>query len=250
MPLFLFIGTADQSQESDNEIAAFEGESFAMEEKFSFLTASVLRSFVSRRVSRKDVVASLMGINCLKKVFDGPNQCLFRNQRTKLNSASSLEEVWIIIGEYWSFFDYYVFTQIVKLFGNQDDKQHLGEYEQKFNEYIKRRVFPITIGSGSRDDSVQYLVKLDSTYDGCEIGRLKRFQLRLSEILNLDPGILRLSQIKRGSIEMIFQIPVFVVELIFPLSISQEESLKDLQVILMQCGVYTFPSKVILVVYV
>ena len=40
---------------------------------------------------------------------------------------------------------------IVKLFGNQDDKQHLDEYEQKFNEYIKRRVFPITIDTGSQD---------------------------------------------------------------------------------------------------
>ena len=215
-----------------------------MEEKFSFLTASVLRSFVSRRVSRKDVVASLMGINCFKKFsIVQTNAYIFRNQRTKLNSASSLEEVWIIIREYWSFFDYYVFTQIVKLFGNQDDKQHLDEYEQKFNEYIKRRVFPITIGSGSQDDSVQYLVKLDSTYDGCEIGRLKRFQLRLSEILNLNPNVLRLSQVKRGSIKMIFQIPVFVIELVFPLSISQEESLKDLQVIQMQCGVYTFHQR-------
>ena len=69
-----------------------------MEEEFSALTASVLRSLISRRVSQKEVVASLMGINCLKKVLDGPNQCLFCNQRTKLNSASSLEDVWIIIG--------------------------------------------------------------------------------------------------------------------------------------------------------
>ena len=120
-------GTPDLAQESDRDSAILEGESIAMEQEFNTLTASILRSLSSRNISEKKVVASLMGIQCLKKVFDGPNQCLFRMQRTKLNNAKSLEEIWIIIGEYWSFFDYYVITQIVNSFGSQEDKECLNK---------------------------------------------------------------------------------------------------------------------------
>ena len=238
--LTIIIGTPDLAQGTDGDSAILEGESIAMEQEFNTLTTSILRSLTSRRISKKKVVASLMGIQCLKKVFDSPNQCLFRMQRTKLNNASSLEEIWIIIGEYWSFFDYYVIAHIVDSFGSREDKKCLDKYERKFNEYVKKRVFPISIGSGSRNDSARFLVKLDSTYDGCEIGRLKSFQIRLSGILNLNPEVLKLSQIRRGSIILNFQIPVFIVNLFLPLSASQKEALVDLKVVEMQCGDYSF----------
>ena len=153
----------------------------------------------------------------------------------------------MIIGDYVSFFDYDLIVQIVNSLGSEQDKRNITEYEEKFKEYAKRRFSPLTVASDSREDGREMFVKLDSTYNGCEAVRLKRFCTKLSELLNLNSGILKLRSIKNGCFELIFEIPVFIVGNIFPLSVGQEIVLQEMGVLQLHCGGYSYPSKVLTV---
>ena len=222
-----------------------EGQLQFMDLQFNALTSSILRSLVSQKIPKQKLVAHLKGINCLKKVYKGRNQCLFCMQKSKLDNASTLYDVWEIIEPYFSFFDFEIISQIVKSLGTDDDKKAVVEYKGKFKCYIlNRKVSPMTIRSDIREDGVEMFVKLDSAYDGCEGATLVRFRMWLSTLLNLaDGSVLQLCKISVGCVELTFDIPVFIANTILPLSVYQEAGLKELKVIQLNCEDYSFPLK-------
>ena len=84
-------------------------------------------------------------------------------------------------------------------------------------------------------------VKLDSAYDEYDLSGIKRFQLRLSEILNTAYEVLRLCSVEKGCFKLTFLIPSFLKDIIFPLSSEQELELKKMKVLKLECGDYSFP---------
>ena len=119
-----------------------EADSMKMENQFSNLVSQLLNSLQIRRVSKESLVASLVGFNTLKKVFGRRNQCVFRAQRRKLVRYSTIAEVWQIIGDYFSFFDYEMVDQITASLGTDVDKENMKLYKIKFIGYAKRRLSP------------------------------------------------------------------------------------------------------------
>ncbi len=85
------------------------------------------------------------------------------------------------------------------------------------------------ISSGSGENLI---VKLDSTYDECEVSRLKLFEWNLCSILHLNKGVLKLCKIDDGCVELTFSLPIqFITSDIFPLKADQEHALKSQGVI-------------------
>ena len=64
----------------------------------------------------------------------------------------------------------------------------------------------------------------------------------IGDILRVEPSTLYLCRIDDGCIELLFQVPPFVEEDIFPLSMEQERSLTSVGVIKLTCGNYSFPQ--------
>ena len=166
-----------------------ELDSTQMEIKFNTLVCQLWDSLETRRIAKESVVACLMGFNCLKKVFCGRNQCVFRTQRRNLDQCSTIAEILRIIADYFSFFGYDIIEQITNKLGTDEDKDHMKLYKTSFIRYAKRRVVKGNISSGSGENVI---VKLDSTYDNCEVSRLKLFEWNLCSILNLNEGVLKL----------------------------------------------------------
>ncbi len=219
-----------------------EVDSMKMEKKFADLVAQLNQS---HEITKDSLVTCLVGINCLKKVFDKENPCLFRCQREKLSKCSNTAEVWQIIADYFSFFDYYMVELITNRLGTDVDKENMRQYKTDFIEYAKRRVVKEKIGSDSREDTVNMIVKLDYTYDNCEMSRLKfLFESNLSSILNLNDGVLKLGKIDDGCIELTFLLPYFITSYIFPLSTDQEHALQGQGVLQLHCGDVHYPAEV------
>ncbi len=181
-----------------------------------------------------------MGFNCLNKVFDR-NQCVFGDQKDKICQCSTIAEVWQIIADYFSFFDYDMVELITKRFGTDVDKENMKLYKTKF---AKRVLEKGEISSDSREDTVTMIVKLDSSYDNCEISRLKLFEWNLSSILNLNDVVLKLVKINDGCIELTFLLPSFITSDIFPLSTDQERALQSQGVLQLHCGNVHYQAEV------
>ena len=210
--------------------------------------SNVHQSLITQKISKESFVACLMGFSCLTKVFGKSKQSRFRKQRRKFNKKSAtVTTVWNIIGDYISFFDYEVLETIVDALGTDQDKQNMAEYKNDFKAYAGRHLFiqiPSQNDPSPKEGNVLLFVLLDSSYNGCTIGHLKKLQNKLSTIFNLASGVLQLRKVKKGSVQLVFEIPCFTADAIFPLSLDQEVALLELRVTQLDCGNYHFRAKV------
>ena len=225
------------------DTAMLEVDSMKMEINFNTLVSQLCCSLETRGIAKESVVACLMGLSSLKKVFCGGNQCVFRAQRNNLDQCSTIPEVWRIIGDYFSFFDYDIIEQITSRLGTDEDKDNMKLYKTNFVRYARRRLVKGNISSGSGENLI---VKLDSTYDECEVSRLKLFEWNLCSILHLNKGVLKLCKIDDGCVELTFSLPIqFITSDIFPLKADQEHALKSQGVIDLRCGNTHYKAEVI-----
>ena len=232
-------------------IEGLEHDSDEIERKFAKLVASIYRSLVTRNISKESLVACLMGFSCLTAVFGNTKKSRFHKQRRKFEDPSTtVSTVWTIIGHYFSFFDYDILEMITDSLGTDKDKQEFAEYKEHFNTYARRGLFTLQSISSKNFSSTStskgnalMIVELDSSYDNCEIGHLKRLQTKMSEVLNINKSVLQLRKVKMGSVQLMFEIPNCITKDILPLSPDQESALGKLGVKQLDCGDYHFRVK-------
>ena len=215
--------------------------------KFWYLHSRVLKSLCEQNVSVDKLVAHLLSLHAFDPVYKDSQKPALQTFFRELRSAGSIEDVLFIIREYISFFNYRVIEHIVDGLGTDKDKVELQNYEKDFDEYSKRRVYecPPEYGSKNDADHADLVVKVDSVYEDFTVKELKKFQFRLSRILHISPqSVLRLCRVEEGCLQLIFQVPSFVQQVIFPLSSEQASALTAESVIRLTCGNYQFAAKV------
>ena len=215
--------------------------------KFWHLHSRVYKSLCERNVPVDKLVAHLLSLHAFDPVYKDSQKPALQPFIKELRSAKSIEDVLFIIRDYFSFFNYRVIEHIVDGLGTDQDRVELQNYERDFDEYSKRRVYecPPEYGSKSDAEHVDLVVKVDSVFEEFTVKELKKFQYRLGRIFCVSPqSVLRLCRVEEGCLQLIFQVPSFVQQEIFPLSSEQEKALAAESVIRLTCGDYQFTTKV------
>jgi len=167
---------------------------------------------------------------------------LLLNQLDEINRAKTAEEVFHILRDYHSFFNYGVIESIIGWFGTPDNKKQLEAYKERFKGFCKRRTFecpPDIFGHCADKGKSDLVVKLQGAMDP-SLTDVTDLRYTLSDILEVKPDTLYLYGIKEGCVELMFQVPSFIVEDIFPLSVEQERSLPSIGVSRLTCGSYSY----------
>ena len=103
----------------------------------------------------------------------------------------------------------------------------LQNYEKEFDQYSKCRVYecPPEYGSKSSAGHVDLVLKIDSLYEEFTVNyhELKKFQYWIFCVA--PQSVLHLCQVEEGCLQLIFKVPSFVQQEIFPLSSEQESAL-------------------------
>ena len=215
--------------------------------KFWRLHSRVYESLCERNVSVDRLVAHLLSLRAFDPVYKDSQKPALQPFIKELQSAKSIGDVLYIVRDFTSFFNYRVIEHIVEGLGTDQDRAELQNYKREFDEYSKRRVYecPPDYGSKSNDEDVDLVVKVDSVYEDFTVKELKKFQYRLGRILHVSSqSVLRLCQVEEGCVQLIFQVPSFVQQEIFPLSSEQEMALAAQGVIRLTCGDHQFDGKV------
>ena len=236
-----------RDEEYKDRLRVLEKESNEMDLKFNQLTSGIFKSLKARNISKVEFLPYLMGLNIMQPTYQGSTEVVFRKRRRELMECPTIDEVWWIVSDYFSFFNYKLLEQIVSNLGTKEDKESVATYKQEFHIYAKRLLSecPSQFGSRSKEDDCKDLtVKLDSSYDDCTLCYLEELENKLSDILQLEYGVMRLCHVLPGCYELTFQVPSFVESAVFPLSSDQEVALKTLGVIRLRCGDYKYPSEV------
>ena len=222
-------------------------ESEDIADKFWYLYSRVYKSLCERNVPVDNLVTHLLLLRAFDPVYNSSQKPALQTFFQDLQSAESIEKVLYIISDYFSFFNYRVIEHIVDGLGTDQDRVELQNYKREFDEYSKRRIYecPPDYGSKSSVDHADLVFKVDSMYDDFTVEELSKFQHKLSRILGVSPqSVLRLCRVEEGCLQLIFQVPSFVQQEIFPLTSEQETALAAEGVIRLTCGDYKFAAKV------
>ena len=215
--------------------------------KFQQLLSIVYKSLCEQKVSVDTLVTHLLSLGALDPVSKQSQKPLLQTYFQELQNAGSIENVLWVIRDYFSFFNYRVIEHIVNGLGTDQDKVELKDYKKDFSQYSKRRIFecPPVYGPMSNADHTDLVLKVDSAYDQFTVEELDNFEYKLSRIFGVSPqSVLRLCRVEEGCLQLIFQVPSFVQQEIFPLSNEQESALAAEGVIRLTCGDYQFAAKV------
>ena len=240
-PYLNLSGLTKKQQQDLRGRLRFESQEIMMQ--FQELVSMTIESLISQNISKDKLVSHLVTLGAFKSVFKEPQMPLFQFCFQKLETADTIYKIFLILKDYFSFFNYRVIEHIIKRLGTEENRAGLERYKETFNQYAKRRVFECLpeLGPISEADHAEIFVKLDSQYDNYTVAETEGFCHRLSEILRVSPqGVLRLCQVEEGCFQLTFQVPSFVQEVIFPLSRKQEMTLEAEGVIKLTCGEYQF----------
>ena len=224
-------------------------ESEDMMYKFQELFTSTRDSLRKRKVPVKELTHHLECLGQLKPTFDDSGEPVFRHQLPELRKSESVDEAMSIVNKYCSFFNYRMLEHIIKKLGTEQDKMKLAKYKEDFAKYGERHVFecPLEVGELSEEGQANMFVTLDNAFDNCNVNHLSAFVSNLQKVLNVSNITLRLCRIGPGSLKLIFQLPLFVQQAMFPLSSDQEANLVCLGVIQLSCGDYQFTIEELMV---
>ena len=211
--------------------------------RFQKLVSSTIKSFKRRCVPLDELVAHVMTLGAFDTVFKESQVPVFQYCFPKLEAADSISKIFLVLKDYFSFFNCHIIEHIINELGTVEDKTELHKYKEEFNQYVKRRIFECLpeFGPVSDADHADIFVKVDLQYENYTAEQVERFRHELSEILGVSSqGILRLCRVDKGCFQLLFQVPSFVQQEIFPLSREQEKAVAAMGVIRLTCGEYQF----------
>ena len=218
-------------------------ESVNIMKKFRKLFSATTKSLKDRKVPIPEILCELVGLGSLSPTYDYSKNLPFGCQLPELRKAENTDEVMLCIGEYCSFFYFEMLECIIDNLGTAQDKTNLKKYKEEFQKYAERHVFecPSEICEMTKRGHISMFVTLDDAYKNCNVSNIHLFVSNLEDVLNISSGSgLKLCRIEPGSLKLTFQLPLSVLQDIFPLSSEQEVALAGLGVMQLSCGNYLF----------
>ena len=161
-----------------------------------------------------------------------------------LNRATCLEEVFKVVNQACSWFDYEIIEVTIQRFGNSTAKGCLEKYKAHFKKYAKQRLPKgmkhIKVGDGVKRGGKQLVIKIDKEWNEVTFSDLDKLRGTFASIFGVKRRDLYLADIQEGCIMMTFMITEELGRRLFLskscLTSSQTKSLKDVGVISLRCA--------------
>ena len=153
--------------------------------------------------------------------------------KESLRACKSLAEVFNLLTDFISFFNYDLVKLLTHHFGSPAMKKKLKKYKKRFQKYSKRRVCECpkdAFGEAKESDNI-YKIKTDKVLEKLTVEDLDKLEHEIRKILG--HKLLHLLKVEDGCIELTFR--VFNCDN-FDISEDQKQALSDLGVLSVTCG--------------
>ena len=212
-----------------------------LKKKFVTLQFELRESFCNKS-NHQRIVAHVLAdyANVFKNTStDKDAVSLFTNSDIeKLNSADSVDDVFRVLPNYWSFLECEMLCSIAKHCGDDSDDTKVTQYKQELKRFFeKRRVSEMPEELETVDKiHEKVVVKLDQQDPPWT--EVKKLEFKICEILEILPSVLLIIGFVQGCVKVTFNIPRHIAELIFckPLTHEQRERFKAASVLNITCG--------------
>ena len=242
---------------SDSDL---EAETDNIQMKFNTLVTRVLFDMKEHGFKPQDVAQHFNHFPALEPVYTDANTSLLNKQVEDIRKKTTLDDVFCILSDYYSWFNYDLIENLIETFcaKSEDVKEALQEFKKNFSKYSKRRVFVIVpraessdTESGVRDrivhfskwgtdrkrDVKKFIMKVDKRWNMITVKMLRHIRKTVAGILKVKKHTLHLQSVEDGCFQMTFLIPEFVAATVFPLQFptEQEPALLEAGVIELHC---------------
>ena len=175
-------------------------------EAYTVFVAQLIQSFVKREVDPK-IIQSIVHSFCSSEK-DQHQPMVFDFRRD-----GSVSDVFLELSKHCTWFNYDALRVIVKVLGNECEKECLKEYENSnLIPYLKRSIFEIPcVPPHNYSQRTKLLLKVST--DLITGGEVKAIQRNLAKLLYLEPNtLLHFEDYNEGCIELVFSLPTVVLE--------------------------------------
>ena len=199
-----------------------------MKSKFASLQTAV-RQTIEESVGYRKLAAHVVGMDILND-----------DHKAQVKEATSPEDVFIVLADYWSFLDYEYLESIVKNLcdGCTKTKTKMEQYVDEIKKFCERRVSEVPPSPFRNDTDYQekLYVKLDEC-DNISLKRVKNLKETIASILQRRPSELQLYSVQEGCIYVTFLISRSMGEELFEkkgLTKLQQEKFREAKVLLLK----------------
>jgi hypothetical protein len=157
-------------------------------------------------------------------------ESIFDGYKENFDRAEKIEEIFNVITDICSFFDYDLLEKLTNTFGTEEDKKRMIKYCEDFADYARRRTSIYECPRIEPADCSKWsdvYVKLDSRLEAeLNIEQLREFRHQISEILRINKAAIRFCCVQIGCIELKLQLPNFIKKEIVPLSFEKKNTIE------------------------
>ena len=184
--------------------------------KFADLCNDFSDSLKERGKTASELVRTVVSIN--------------KSLREELVKETKIDTVFSVLHKQLSFFNYETLAYIVERLGDARDKERLDNYREHFKKFCKRRIFevmPHIYGSSQKIHRRKKFVVLASELElDATLGTAKAAQRKIASLLRIKASHLQLHRIDEGSVILVFSLPNFIAQELFPLNPDRIRELK------------------------
>ena len=203
-----------------------------IKKEFAVLQTVIRLSLKEKGVTAQDVAAHVIGFGVSEA------------DQKKLETEQSLEKIFMLLTNYWSFLDCDLLDSIAEVYGSAEDHRKMAEYQRKLRAFCKRRLsetpkemlLNLSNGSVQSHASKRMTVKLNMSDPRLSV--IKEIKATICKILNVKPEALVIKEIKRGCIEITYFILESVSKVFInkPLTKDQCDAFRAAAVLSLSCG--------------
>lgn len=234
---FPYLNTSNLTDE-EREVLEIElnDDYLSINQEYATFASSLHRSLKERGISPVDLADCLMELQGYEPLSNCPDEkgiCLLENRYSEIKEAKDIMGVFEILSDYHSFFNYDIIAFIAKNLGMESDKKNLATYQAALETYCRHHVFECPSYSSKSSRFPDLILKVDpkvTESDKFTLKSLNRFKQKVVKTLKVTKYSLKLCSIKKGCLEITFQIPPHIKEAIMPLSNDQNEALRHIGV--------------------
>lgn len=213
-----------------------------MIQSFADLLDKIRTSLNTRGIDTLEVVNRALTLFATPKL----QKPLLKEDEKELRSCTSINEAFLILQPYTSFFNIELLKHITdsKKICTDEDRREMKEYCSELEKFCRRRVFEVPPGIFGQSTSKlskkkrkTFAVLITDHPEQPTIQYATATRVKIASLLKLLPSTLHLHRIDPGSVILVFSVPTFVAKKLFPLKQSMKATLKAE-------GLHLFPPKI------
>ena len=210
-----------------------------MKNNFASLEACVLGALREDGVTPRALISYLQRLEAVESDMIKAKSILYFDENfIKIAKMNCLDvyDVFEMIRDYYSWVNYRLLENIIDTFldTNKLIRNKLKKYEDQYKKYCKERVCKIKKNLFMRlfmrlfsSRGTDIVFKIDEKWDEIRMERIETIRDRINMVLNLKSYTLSLKTVRNGCVEVTFEIPEHVADVVLPLTEDQVQILKQ-----------------------